>query len=516
MHKTLFLRIMCTMKKAITTVHTIFVIVILLATAGWSAYYLFNQRRMNSEIIAKKIPVLASDVSDFFVKNDSLYNNAFSDKIKGIFEDNQDLTALSIYSYDTGIEYFYSRNNQVRIKTAEENSDEGRSPQYKGLGFVHSIGTIPLNLASKPGTNIDCVFTVLPGGSIFYILKISLIIVIALFFVTLILIVVFSMSAGRTHGTIENDEKWSPDETGSDIEQDILPGSEERGFSDSKDTDDFSFNDEISLDDAGDDISLDSFDSEQPDTELELSSEDSVNLDEDFDMPSDEPLDLDDLNLEDSIPDIPDNDDLLAMDHEETAASFDELDSLDLPSEEEFGDMSFDEEIMADELSDSDSDITASSLYNPHSGLGWEHFLEERLSLELERAASFDQDLVLIILKNSQAPAETWEKLTSLVKEKFRYSDLVFEAGENSLAIIDPNKDLDESIEDIQNFLKSLEESIGSMSTTVGLSSRNGRLISGNRLIREASSSLNKADKENPIVGFRSDPERFREFLGKN
>ena len=504
------------MKKAITTVHTIFVIVILLVTAGWSAYYLFNQRKMNSEIIAKKIPVLASDVSDFFVKNDSLYNNAFSDKIKAIFEDNHDLTALSIYSYDTGIEYFYSRNNQIRIKSADEISAQGMTPQYKGLGFVHSIGTIPLNLASKPGTSIDCVFTVLPGGSIFYVLKISLIIVIALFFITLILIVAFSMSAGRTPAVVENDEKWSSDDTSSDTEQENLSGIEDDILTDSN-ADDYSFSDDMASLDDTDDISLDSFDDNlSMDSELDMPSEESVDLDEDFEMPSDEPLDFDDLNLEDSIPDIPENDDLLAMDHEEATTSIDDIDSLDLPSEDDFDDISFDEEVMTDELSDSESDNATSSLYNPDSGLGWEHFLEERLSLELERAASFDQDLVLVILKNNQAPAEIWEKLTSLVKEKFRYSDLVFEAGEASLAIIDPNKDLDESIEDIQGFLKNLEDSIGNKSTTVGLSSRNGRLISGNRLIREASSSLNKADNENPIVGFRSDPERFREFLGKN
>ena len=35
-------------------------------------------------------------------------------------------------------------------------------------------------------------------------------------------------------------------------------------------------------------------------------------------------------------------------------------------------------------------------LYSPESGLGWEEYLAERLNAELSRAASFEQDLVLL------------------------------------------------------------------------------------------------------------------------
>ena len=502
MHKTLFLRIMCTMKKAITTVHTLLVIVALIATAGWSAYYLINQRTMNSEIVAEKIPVLANNVSDFLAENDSLYNNDFSDRIKALFSEDSNLTALTIYSYDTGIEYFYSRNNQVKIRAVPETEQAGDpAPSYKGLTYVHTIGTMPLNFTDKPGSNIDCVFTVLPGGSIFYVLKISLIIVIALFFITLLLIVIFSMSVGKGNFTVE-EEEWNSDS------QDEHP-----------DAADVLTPDLASLDEPE---PLDLNISESQD-EFSLPSEDSdfgslPDLDEigDLDIPEEESLDLDDLNLEESIPDIPDNEDLLAMDHLEEASPSPLL-------EEDFDDFAMPE---MDEPDDFTSFEDASpvdsgnpeqpSLYNPDSGLGWEDFLEERLSLELERAASFDQDLVLIIIRNNEVDKGSWESLTAQVKEKYSYSDLVFEAGDSQLAVIDPNKDLDESIGDVQNLLKSLENTIQNASTVAGLSSRNGRLISGSRLIKEASTSLNKADTENPIVGFRSDPERFREFLGKN
>ena len=51
-----------------------------------------------------------------------------------------------------------------------------------------------------------------------------------------------------------------------------------------------------------------------------------------------------------------------------------------------------------------------------------------------------------------------------------------------------------------------------------GLSSRNGRLVSGKRLIREAAFALDKTGKEGEetIIGFRPDPGKFREYISKS
>ena len=508
MHKTFFLRIMITMKKALTTVHTILVIIILIATAAWSGYYLFNQRKLNSEIIAKQIPEIAGEVSNFLSQNESLYNNDFSDKIKTLFNENSDLMALTIYSYDTGIEYFYSRNNQVKVNSLQSEAVDDPTPEYKGVGFVHSIGSIPLQIAGKAGTNIDCIYTVLPRGSIFFVLKISLIVVIALFFITLLLIVIFSLSSGKNQEK-DDEQSWHDESESADFEDSPVDFGENEIESG------------LSLSEEDDSAEIEGMSS----IEMEEGFADNLDLDDDFNLPEEESLDMDDFNLEESIPDIPDKADLMEMDHQEAAEiiseeSFDDstLDDFSLPDEDNLDsleDMDFDESDLAEETV-SQNDAAQPSLYNPDSGLGWEHFLEERLSLELERAASFDQDLVLVILRYTGSGDGQFEQFTSLVKEKYSYNDLAFEAGDNAMAIIDPNKDLDASIKDIQGFLKGLEDSLEGATISAGLSSRNGRLISGNRLIREASTSLNKTDFENPIVGFRSDPERFREFLGKS
>ncbi|MBF9015592.1 MULTISPECIES: GGDEF domain-containing protein [unclassified Oceanispirochaeta] len=522
------------MKKAITTVHTIIVILGLLATAGWSGYYLYNQRQFNTENNASRLPALVQRVSGSLSNSETLYDKGFGEDIKQIFTENKDIIALSIYSYDTGIEYFYSRNGQVKIVSEESDALE-QNPAYKGLSFSNSIGSVPLQIKNKPGSNIDIIFTVLPRTSVFYVLKIALLAVIVLFVITLILIVAFSLSKEKApKGKTEED--WNEEsDTASDfsdaLAEDMSGSSLDSGLGEDSFGDDSFGNDSLSDDSFGSDDSSDF--SMDDDLDFDIPSDEPVPAsDSDFSMDDDDlsldsdldDMNLDDMNLEDSIPDIPDEEDLLGMDHEElpsddfvdSAAADDSADDFEFPADDSLFD-----EMSSDDLDIDDSHLDdvepaagdgSPTLYNPETGLGWEAFLDERLGLELERSASFDQDLVLLMIRDMGNENEM-EQISAAVRDEYSYHDLIFEAGENSLALIEPNKDLDDAISDAQSLIKKLEQESGFSNLKCGLSSRNGRLITGKRLIKEADTSLNKADEENPIVGFRSDPEKFREYL---
>ena len=556
MHKTLFLRIMFTMKKAITTVHTIIVILGLLATAGWSAYYLYSQRQFNYENSVKRLPVLVDKVSSSLEEQETLYHRAFGDEIKQIFTENKDIVALSIYSYETGVDYFYSRNAQVKVVGDNPDSVTG-SPEYKGVSFSNAVGTVPLQIGSRTGSNVDIIFTVLPRISIFYVLKISLLAVIVLFVITLILIIAFSLSKEKSKSSsLQPDESFSSEDDSMESFDSGSPFDNEP-VDDDFGSDDFSMDSELSLDDESfssdtedfsapstddfdldlpgeEDFSTDDLDLELPSEEAELDSDFSLDDDlSDLDLPDvegDDSFDdtLDDFSIEDEIPDLPEEEDLMSMDHEETSADLPELD-LDSDMPEDLDMELSDDDFDLPEIDDSDLDLpedeefsdepiekkaSEPTLYNPETGLGWEAFLEERLGLELERSASFDQDLVLLMIRDI-GDASDMESVSSIVREEYSYHDLIFEAGNNTLALIEPNKDLDEAIGDAQSLIKKISIETPDANIKCGISSRNGRLITGKRLINEADTSLNKADEENPIVGFRSDPERFREYLGK-
>jgi len=177
---------------------------------------------------------------------------------------------------------------------------------------------------------------------------------------------------------------------------------------------------------------------------------------------------------------------------------------------------------------DSRSEQTRQSgLYSPESGLGWRDFLAERLNQELERAASFDQDLALLLIgvrpRGAPAAAERrgylFRRLSQHTVETFPLRDLDFEYDQHTVAVILPERSLNAGLEEAQAFQRKLLQApwggTGSVRVYAGLSSRSGRLISGTRLLIEAGRALKRADGSgsNQIIAFRADPQKYRQVL---
>ena len=68
----------------------------------------------------------------------------------------------------------------------------------------------------------------------------------------------------------------------------------------------------------------------------------------------------------------------------------------------------------------------------------------------------------------------------------------------------------------IYNIVKSTLTKNGlDCSITIGISSRTGRLISGERLITEAEQAQKHAEEDatSPVIAFRVNPEKYRNFI---
>jgi hypothetical protein len=86
--------------------------------------------------------------------------------------------------------------------------------------------------------------------------------------------------------------------------------------------------------------------------------------------------------------------------------------------------------------------------------------------------------------------------------------------------VILPDTDIVKGVENLESFQsrlsggKQLESRI---SLSVGLSSRNGRLMNGATLLAEAAKALSRAqaDPENAIVAFKADAQKYRELIGQ-
>jgi hypothetical protein len=158
-------------------------------------------------------------------------------------------------------------------------------------------------------------------------------------------------------------------------------------------------------------------------------------------------------------------------------------------------------------------------LFSPRSGLGWSEYLQQRLGSELERAAASDQDLALLLVGSTSLSGTDYELLAKYLLESFPFRDLAFEYGPGSVAVILPDRDLDRGLQEarhFQNRLRTMSWS-GAARPAMGLSARNGRLVSPNRLLKEAAQALKQAEGESNgrIVAFRADPDRYRQQVAR-
>ncbi len=159
-------------------------------------------------------------------------------------------------------------------------------------------------------------------------------------------------------------------------------------------------------------------------------------------------------------------------------------------------------------------------LYSPRSNISWESYTRDRLSSELHRSASFEQDLVYIVMElpPEEGAAAAYAEFAAAAAAFFTFRDLIFERGDHGISVILPNVDLDHGFrmaEEFRNKLLKRPLTPGELDLRIGLSSRSGRLVDADRVMVEAERALAKASEDEgaAIVAFKSDPERYRAFI---
>jgi hypothetical protein len=162
-------------------------------------------------------------------------------------------------------------------------------------------------------------------------------------------------------------------------------------------------------------------------------------------------------------------------------------------------------------------------LFSPRGNIGWEEYTNERLAAELHRCASFEQDLVFIVME-FRGPGRIddgfYRQFAEDAVNFFTLRDLIFEKGDRGISIIYPNIDLETGFAKSEAFhhrILNRHSPVFKSKTDlrIGLSSRSGRLVDAERIVFEATEALTKAleDPVSRIVAFKSNPEKYRDFI---
>ena len=158
-------------------------------------------------------------------------------------------------------------------------------------------------------------------------------------------------------------------------------------------------------------------------------------------------------------------------------------------------------------------------LFSEDTGLGWESYLLTRLENELNRATASELDLSLFIIKINGITRKNplIKKICDYLIVEFQFKDLLFEYKEDCVCALKISMTLEDAVSFAERLGKEIKELLPeeNLDVYIGISSRGIRMVSGERLLKEADEAVMHAmeDKTCPVVGFKADAVKYRKFI---
>jgi|GEM_PF-1201569 hypothetical protein len=160
-------------------------------------------------------------------------------------------------------------------------------------------------------------------------------------------------------------------------------------------------------------------------------------------------------------------------------------------------------------------------LFSKRTGFSWEQYMLPRLDSELIRSASGGTDLALFTIRveNLDWSSGAGNEISNVILQTGKYQDMLFEYGTDGCTVILPDTDIDQSLQAADELYTAISTILENWQETlkigIGISARSLRMISGERLANESSEALKHAfaDNTSPIVAFKVNPEKYRNYL---
>lgn len=166
------------------------------------------------------------------------------------------------------------------------------------------------------------------------------------------------------------------------------------------------------------------------------------------------------------------------------------------------------------------SESNPSGLFNPVTGLGWESYLDTRLENEINRAISSEIDISVFIINipNLERESEESKKVSEYLSLQFQFKDLLFEYKNDCIVAIKISMNLDDALNFADKIHAEIMQIINQKECFIGISTRSIRIVSSERLLNEAWAALEhaKQEEDSPIIAFRVDADKYRQFLEQN
>ena len=479
------------MKNKFIIFYTIFasaVFAFAISLFGVNIYKEYSQGQSRAN---QRYNTLISDIKTYNSIDKEISENSLSN-IKSVLKDFNDFSFIQI-----------NLNNSEILKYPKDASAD--------LTVSNLTKTFSSNFNTQNGQfEILCNMYLLRPSSIYYYAKISFIIILIVTIITIILIFY-----------INSQEKQFSAKVSSEADSELLSENDfdsklqlDENLSDSSSEVDSSFIHQNSVNSIDLDIDLSS-ESEQNKNSFEEDSEQIFDLEKNTEMDTEiQQTDSENgaLNPEDKS-----NEDSQTENEEKAIPA--SLPDYESPVIIESSDVKENNNAENAPASDS-SESNPSGLFNPVTGLGWESYLDTRLENEINRAISSEIDISVFIINipNLERESEESKKVSEYLSLQFQFKDLLFEYKNDCIVAIKISMNLDEALNFADQIHADISQILEQKQCYIGISTRSIRIVSGERLFNEALAAVEHAknEEDSPIIAFRVDVEKYRQFLEQN
>lgn len=479
------------MKNKFIIFYTIFasaVFAFAISLFGVNIYKEYSQGQSRAN---QRYNTLVTDIKSYNSIDKEISENSLSN-IKSVLKDFNDFSFIQI-----------NLNNSEILKYPKDASAD--------LTVSNLTKTFSSNFNTQNGQfEILCNMYLLRPSSIYYYAKISFIIILIVTIITIILIFY-----------INSQEKQFSAKVSSEADSELLSENDfdsklqlDENLSDSSSEVDSSFIQQNSVNSIDLDIDLSS-ESEQNKNSFEEDSEQISDLEKNTEFDTeiqqtdseDGALNPEDKNNEDSQTENEEKEIPAALPDYESPMIIESSDAKENNDAENYPD------------SDS-SESNPSGLFNPVTGLGWESYLDTRLENEINRAISSEIDISVFIINipNLERESEESKKVSEYLSLQFQFKDLLFEYKNDCIVAIKISMNLDEALNFADKIHADISQILEQKQCYIGISTRSIRIVSGERLFNEALAAVEHAknEEDSPIIAFRVDVEKYRQFLEQN
>ena len=160
-----------------------------------------------------------------------------------------------------------------------------------------------------------------------------------------------------------------------------------------------------------------------------------------------------------------------------------------------------------------------SSKYSPFTGFCWESFIDVATEEELQLSTAEGKDVSLMFMRIAGLDRMDYisENIRSVIFSAIGNRDLIFEYKNDGYAVLLPQTDIDGGIKIAEMIEPKVSEILQIQNVQsqlmIGIAARTGRFISASVLHDEAEKALAHAEPSLPLIAFRVDPEKYREFV---